>query len=355
MSPPPSAPTPKRFLLPKRGTQSSQTPATLPRFQSTPRFASSSVPRPTQARTGIDIEDVEEVGDHSQETPQKSDDGHAPPRKHDALHDSIEVESDDATASKGGSIAISDNESDVRSLRSVDLEMSNSPNLSHNSSTLEERESKRRRVLSSPRRESSPLTEQHSSANDSSEEIYERDHILSEGSAQSIQDEIKPNDEIKPLQQPTFHAPPRFKHVELDPTVDGLPVAFSPQRRGAKYITGGLAAELQGWLSEVKGWEGVAPATTSTKKVIIDEIRPGRRMYLVKGRTDTTEENRYLLAGEGRLTGLGQRMSVIVGSVVDVGQPVWDIVLDGQVWTVACDWGISESEKTSKTKRLSGF
>ncbi|KAF4344682.1 hypothetical protein FBEOM_1349 [Fusarium beomiforme] len=347
MSPPPSTPAPKRFLLPKRGTQSSQTPATLPRFQSTPRFAFSSVPRPTQARTGIHIEDVEEVGDRSQESPQKADDGQAPPRKHDSLHDSIEVESDDASASQGDLIAISDNESDVKNPESVDLGMYNSPNASRSSSPLEEREHKRRRILSSPRRESSPLTEQHSPANDSSEELNERDHTLSEGSIQSFHDAIKPNDEIKPLQQPTFHAPPRFKHAELDPTVDGIPAAFSPQRRGAKYIAGGLAAELQGWLSEVKGWEGVSPATTSTKKVIIDEIRPGRRMYLVKGRTDTADKNRYLLAGEGRLTGLGQRTQVTVGSVVDVGLPVWDIVLDGQVWTVACDWGISESGNDS--------
>ena len=69
-------PTPRRFLLPKRGTQSSQTPTALPRFQSTPRFASSSVPRPTQARTGIDIEDVEEVEDRTQGSHPDSEDDH---------------------------------------------------------------------------------------------------------------------------------------------------------------------------------------------------------------------------------------------------------------------------------------
>jgi hypothetical protein len=325
----------------------------LPRFQSTPRFAPSSVPRPTQARTGIDIEDVEEVGDNSQETLSESGDDQIQPRKHNSIHDSIEIESDDATASQGGSIAISDNEPDVILPGSMDLEMSNSTPSPYGSSPLEEREPKRRRVSSSPRRESNTLREQHNPANESPEEVYESGHTPSEGSTQSIQDATNLNDELKPLQQPTFHAPPRFKPVDVDPAVDGLPAAFSPQRRGEKYIAGGLAADLQGWLSEVKGWEGAASTTTLTKKVIIEEIRPGRRMYLVKGRTDTSEESKYLLAGEGRLTGLGQRMPVIVGSVVDVGQPVWDIVLDGQVWTVACDWGISESGSNSKTKRFS--
>ncbi|ENH62689.1 hypothetical protein FOC1_g10012927 [Fusarium oxysporum f. sp. cubense race 1] len=325
MSPPPSTPMPKRFLLPKRGTQSSQTPATLPRFQSTPRFASS-VPRPTQARTGIDIEDVEEVGDNSQETLPGSDEHQIQLRKHDSIHDSIEIESDDATASQGGSIAISDNEPDAVLQGPRDLEMSNSAGTE---------------------------TAKGNPGNESPEEVYESGRTPSEGSTQSIQDAINLNDELKPLQQPTFHAPPRFKPADLDPAVDGLPAAFSPQRRGEKYIAGGLAAELQGWLSEVKGWEGAATATTLTKKVIIEEIRPGRRMYLVKARTGTSEESRYLLAGEGRLTGLGQRMPVILGSVVDVGQPVWDIVLNGQVWTVACDWGISESGNNGKVKHLS--
>ncbi|KAF5236524.1 hypothetical protein FANTH_11211, partial [Fusarium anthophilum] len=298
MSPPPSTPTPKRFLLPKRGTQSSQTPATLLRFQSTPRFASSSVPRPTQARTGIDIEDVEEVGDNSQETLSGSGEPQVQLRKHDSIHDSIEIESDDATASQGGSIAISDNEPDAVLQDSLDLEMSNSTPSQSNSPSLEEREPKRRRVSSSPRRESSTPEEQRNLGNESPGETYESGLAPSEGSTQSIQDAINLNNELKPLQQPTFHAPPRFKPADLDTAVDGLPAAFSPQRRGAKYIAGGLAAELQGWLSEVKGWEGSAPATTLTKKVIIEEIRPGRRMYLVKARAGTSEEGRYLLAGE---------------------------------------------------------
>ncbi|KAF5972775.1 hypothetical protein FCOIX_9147 [Fusarium coicis] len=343
MSPPPSTPTPKRFLLAKRSTKSSQTPATLPRFQSTPRFASSSIQRPTQARTGIDIEDVEEVGDNPQETLPESDEPQAQLRQHDPIHDSIEIESDDATASQGGSIAISDNEPDAVLQDSLDLEMSNFTPSQYDSPSLEEREPKRRRVSSSPRRESSTPEEQRNQGSESSEETYESGLMPSEESTQSIRDVINLNNELKPLQQPTFHAPPRFKPVDLDPAVDGLPAAFSPQRRGAKYVAGGLAAELQGWLSEVKGWEGTAPATTLTKNVIIEEIRPGRRMYLVKARTGTSEEGRYLLAGEGRLTGLGQRMPVTLGSVVDVGQPVWDIVLDGQVWTVACDWGVPES------------
>ncbi|SPJ75130.1 uncharacterized protein FTOL_04861 [Fusarium torulosum] len=346
MSPPPSTPTPRRFLLPKRGTQSSQTPTALPRFHSTPRFASSSVPRLTQARTGVDIEDVEEVGDHSQETSQHSsgdEDEQPTPKKHDLLHDSIEIESDDSLPLQNGSLAISDHESDTQEPGFIDREMSTSPRAPYQSSPIEEREAKRRRVSISPMLESSPLEEEDNYAPDGiQEEMHQRDRTPTQDSTQSIQDAIPVQDESKALQQPTFRAPPRFKPVELDLTMEGLPAAFSPQRRGAKYIAGGLAAELQGWLSEVKGWEGVVPATTLTTKVTVEEIRPGRRMYLVKCHTGNTQGKRYLLAGEGKLTGLGQRMPVSVGSIVEVGQPVWDVELDGEIWTVACDWGVSK-------------
>ncbi|KAM0344614.1 hypothetical protein ACHAPU_007388 [Fusarium lateritium] len=345
MSPPPSTPTPRRFLLPKRGTQSSQTPAAPPRFHSTPRFASSSVPRPTQARAGVDIEDVEEVGDPDHSSSQESNESDDQPvfKKHDPLHDSIEVESDDATPSQNGSLTVSNQEPDAQGLDSIDREMSASPSFPYQSSPVEEREAKRRRVSISSMQESSPLREdEHYAASGVLEGIYERDHTPTQDSIQSIQDAIPTQDESKSLQQPTFRVPPRFKPVELDPAIEGLPAAFSPQRRGAKYIAGGLAAELQGWLSEVKGWEGVAPTTDSITNMIVEEVQPGRRMYLVKGRTAIAQGKRYLLAGEGRLTGLGQKMPVSLGSVIEVGQPVWDIELDGVVWTVACDWGVSK-------------
>ncbi|KAF4986768.1 hypothetical protein FGRMN_10686 [Fusarium graminum] len=342
MSPPPSTPTPRRFLLPKRGTQSSQTPAALPRFHSTPRFTSSSVPRPTQARTGVDIDDVEEVGNPSHGSSQESIGSDDRPvfKRHDPLHDSIEVESDDATTSHNGSLAISNQESDAEGLDTIDRDISNSPSVPYQSSPVEEREAKRRRVSISSMPESSPL--EKDAASGVLNDIYERDHTPTQDSIQSIQDAIPLQDESKSLQQPTFRVPPRFKPVELDPAIEGLPAAFSPQRRGAKYIAGGLAAELQGWLSEVKGWEGVALTTASTTNMIVEEFQPGRRMYLVKGRTATAQGKRYLLAGEGRLTGLGQRMPLSVGSVIEVGQPVWDVELEGVSWTVACDWGVSK-------------
>ncbi|KAI8725110.1 hypothetical protein NCS52_00081300 [Fusarium sp. LHS14.1] len=346
MSPPPSTPTPRRFLLAKRGaTQSSQTPTGPPRFQSTPRFGSSSVPRPTQSRAIVDIEDVEEVDDLVEESFSNADDEGLETRKHVPLNDSIEVEDDDVTASRDGSVGISISEDDEEDnpRRPIERESPGLLNLPHDTSPVEEREPKRRRVSISPMPESTPLDEHHYLNDDNLQEAEESEHTPTQSSVESLQDAIPTHDESRAPQQPTFRPPPRFKPAEVDPTVEGLPAAFSPQRRGAKYVAGGLAAGLQGWLSEVKGWEGTVPsaAAVSVVKVVVEEVRPGRRMYLVTGRTGDAPARRFLLAGEGRLTGLGQRAAVTVGKVVEVGQPVWDVELDGQVWTVACDWGVS--------------
>lgn len=319
----------------------------------------------------VDIEEVEEVEDHLvEESCSSSDDqGVVEKRKKHVvvpLNDSIEVEDDDATASRDGcsvgvSISEDDDDEEEEDMSRRSVERDESPgllNLPHDASPLEEREPKRRRVSISPVPESSPLGE-HRYLNDDDDlqaEAEEGERTLTQSSVGSLQDAIPTHDEARAPQQPTFRPPPRFKPAEVDSTVEGLPAAFSPQRRGAKYVAGGLAAGLQGWLSEVKGWEGTVPSAAAAAaavpvvKMVVEEVRPGRRMYLVTGRTAGDDgaaapARRFLLAGEGRLTGLARRATVTVGNVVEVGQPVWDVELDGQVWTVACDWGSILTEK----------
>ncbi|KAL7942176.1 formyl transferase [Trichoderma barbatum] len=121
----------------------------------------------------------------------------------------------------------------------------------------------------------------------------------------------------KALQQPIFQQAPRFKPLDAENTFGGLPVAFSPQKRGARYVPGGMAAQVQGWLSEIKGWEENIGKTELVMKIHVDQIRSGRRMYLVEGRDPSADASKkWILAGEGKLTGLGKRAEVKNGSVV---------------------------------------
>jgi hypothetical protein len=145
----------------------------------------------------------------------------------------------------------------------------------------------------------------------------------------------------KVLQQPVFQQAPRFKPLTAENTFGDLPVAFSPQRRGAKYVAGGMAAQLQGWLSEVKSWEENGEKAESGVKIRVEQIRLGRRMYLIEGRASLEEASqKWILAGEGKLTGLGKRAEVKMGSVVLIEQPTWDVELEGSVWNVACEWSV---------------
>ena len=261
-------------------------------------------------------------------------------RKGVPLNDSIEIESDDVMPSQDESVDVLENEMDEEEDEVVhDSVQPTSP--WEESSPIEEREPKRRRLTISPLRESSPLDEAENHLDTGSSTGSSPPVSIPNGdSLESIEEETAFQDDTKSLQQPTFRAPPRFKPIEADLATEGLPAAFSPQRRGAKYLPNGLAADLQGWLSEVKGWEGSDRSVDSSLTISVEEVRSGRRMYLVKARGDGNEVKRFMLAGEGRLTGLGRRAVIGVGSRVGVGQPVWDVVLDGETWTVACDWGV---------------
>ncbi|KAK4158508.1 hypothetical protein C8A00DRAFT_39222 [Chaetomidium leptoderma] len=175
--------------------------------------------------------------------------------------------------------------------------------------------------------------------------------------------------------KPAFRTAPRFKLTEppdrFHPDPDAYLAAdiFSPQRRGAKYLPGGLAAELRDWLVDVKGGvdgEGEGKATSSALgfdhaataaavRVVVDQVsHGGLGMTLVSGRLMNgggiegglqPPGVRVVLAGEGNIEGLGggsgggNRGRVAPGAVVVVAPPAWDVELDGQ-WAVAYRWEV---------------
>lgn len=157
-----------------------------------------------------------------------------------------------------------------------------------------------------------------------------------------------------PTRQPTFLSAPRFKTseaLEAGPDHPPLPEAFSPQRRGAKYVTGGLAAEVRDWLVQVKGASEYDRPTGESVRLIVDQVRPSYhgRMCTISGNEvgGTQGQNgngeskpaRVILAGDGRIAGLRGRTVVSEGGTISMYQPMWDINLkDLGRFAVACDW-----------------
>ncbi|GKT49076.1 uncharacterized protein ColSpa_09257 [Colletotrichum spaethianum] len=376
---PRQTPTPRRFLLSKRPPASQQqTPGSGPpvfagsqRFQTTPRFAP---PSATQRPPSTPV----------------FPGSLRPSRTRDPIHDALDSSPTDAPVSatrpalatgtkrQNNRIEIdsdieSDSQYEQEGIRlppptfvandSIEIE-SEPPSVSH--SEVDERTPKRRRISISPAptwhddaQEDVAMSSQDGNAIKDYEDEYV-DEELPDAEDKPTTDFTAPSmdaedlsipfrhDGDMPKTQPTFRRAPRFKVSEAEASrQEGLPEAFSPQRRGAKYVPGGLAAELQTWLAEVKGWAGGDRPADLVMTIIIDELRAGNRMYIVRGRRivgdgDASEEiaARLMLAGEGRLTGLGQKAAVIVGSTVAISQPAWEVELEGTRWIVACDWAV---------------
>ncbi|TLD21086.1 hypothetical protein PspLS_09078 [Pyricularia sp. CBS 133598] len=170
---------------------------------------------------------------------------------------------------------------------------------------------------------------------------------------------------------PKFRAAPRF--VTTEPSEQRqffLPDAFSPQRRGARYTAGGLAAEVRDWLFQVKS-DGNEPRydhlseqpilATPAAEYIADEVSAGPGMQMLTARPawsteadapsrndgENTKKTEHLvkliLAGDGRISGLGGKNIVKQNTVVVVHPPTWEINLQDQgIWTMVCDWRIAD-------------
>lgn len=163
-----------------------------------------------------------------------------------------------------------------------------------------------------------------------------------------------------------FKPPPQFRQPAANAALQNqypLPDAFSPQRRGAKYVNGGLAGELRDWLVDMKGnYEAPNPTTTAVAtrttdkgaapaydtladQVVVEEFRLGSGFSLVYGDAGDAGPTRMVLAGDGRLTGLAERKNVVKkGCRVAFMPPMWDVTLDGQSWRVACDWYVIDGD-----------
>ncbi|KAI0811944.1 hypothetical protein GGR55DRAFT_677546 [Xylaria sp. FL0064] len=413
MPPPPATPTPHRFLVPKRSQPRGETPKPVfqpssQQFHATPRFSLHSTPlkgppsssslTPFRHRgTGRDVvidssppssPGVSRVNDDDDDDNAATDDDDHAGRDQryergrigydqDSVVDGDELVQDSSPIRVG-----SDGEDHGRN---------------------EERSVKRRRISVSPPggveiEETSPLPAVESKLDvEMQDAIPDIDSVseptVSDNDMDSdtpvLQDSIGNTGERTPHHteeqpskphQPTFQKAPRFKPTEFPkgaPRPEPLPDAFSPRRKGAKYIPGGLAAELRDWLVDVEAGIGSGSASRANverdeewvTRIQVNELCDAnggtRGMTLVLGRQvlgcrtiasrhgrvpDTTEDTaealrnntiKLILAGPGRLSGLGVGSKVRPGVLIGIARPTWEIALDGLgCWAVACDWAV---------------
>ncbi|KAI1824314.1 hypothetical protein F4861DRAFT_539197 [Xylaria intraflava] len=407
MAPPPATPTPRRFLVPKRSQPGSETPKpafqpSSQQFQATPRF---SLPSASRAVPSSSLTPFR----HRSPGRDVVIDSSPPPSSAPDYVESLEDDRDDyhnpITADEGYEGHHIDYEDSL--IDGDDMVHASSPVWEAKNDRMDddsdgERWAKRRRVSISPpypwADASSPPpgahheidAEMHDTALDieSSFPVPSISSNALDSDAEEVHGEdvksIKGSQEIQLTKslQPTFQKAPRFKPTEFsegEPRPEPLPDAFSPRRKGPKYVAGGLANELRNWLVDVEAGIGAGPMTSSivnhneewATRIQVDEVRGGdsraRGMTLILGRrvlyggnnsgsefraqgqgeggesTELIDTNtvKLILAGPGRLSGLGIGNDVRPGVLLGIARPTWEVVLDGLGrWGVACDWAV---------------
>ncbi|KAI9712192.1 MAG: hypothetical protein M1812_006926 [Candelaria pacifica] len=147
-------------------------------------------------------------------------------------------------------------------------------------------------------------------------------------SAQTDQDFTPPTRPIFLL--PTSNA------SEPSETDHPLPEAFSPHRRGQKFIPGGLASEVREWV--------IQTSQTSLHnrrqeefavKVIVEEVRRGNGMLVMKGKVNGREKKIILAEGE-KNGSVGRELRE--GCLVGIRAPVWDLEVLGEKWGFGVQW-----------------
>ncbi|KAF2816364.1 uncharacterized protein BDZ99DRAFT_458242 [Mytilinidion resinicola] len=161
--------------------------------------------------------------------------------------------------------------------------------------------------------------------------------------------------------RPTFLLP---SHTSSSPPSHPLPEAFSPQRRGQKYVPGGLASTARNWIMEVAhttnssaksgagdGYRvklrvsdlstGNDPARLDSEHVV-ENSHGG--MLLIQGALEPerdygtgTEARAILARHSGRKSA---PLRVRLGSIVGIRAPWWDVEIRGKKWIVVADWGV---------------
>jgi hypothetical protein len=184
-----------------------------------------------------------------------------------------------------------------------------------------------------------------------------------------------PTSETPAQHRPAFILPPQ--PTSPPKPSRPLPEIFSPSRKTQKYIPGGLASTLQGWIIETAN-TGFAAQERSTGGGVVwgrdreDGVRlkvqviavsssvsqdegevkcfPGQIVFVrgdtepglynasrAPGAVSNNWETRVLLAGQGGARGAG---GIIIrsGARVGIRSPMWEVDVQGETWVVGVDW-----------------
>lgn len=151
--------------------------------------------------------------------------------------------------------------------------------------------------------------------------------------------------------EPQFIKPPKFMHVEEPEPTQPLPEEFSPRKRGQKFVVGGVAGEVRGWLVDLEHHSSSTAAPTRgvgkeerrdedwVVKMVVDDVGGGKDVGWTIAKGDGMN---VILGGEGIREGLEKGKEAKRGSVVGIKAPVWEVEVKGVRWGVGANWKVWE-------------
>lgn len=147
---------------------------------------------------------------------------------------------------------------------------------------------------------------------------------------------------------------PAFLKPSLPPpdaasAAEPLPDAFSPHRKGQRYIPGGMAAEFSSWVIETgqaaslsRRGKGYLRGSDFVREIRISRVQENNDQgsmgpVFVEGVDGGGGECKIMLAQRAE-----EKHGVKVGDVVGIRAPSWDVLVDGEGggWVVGVDWRI---------------
>lgn len=134
---------------------------------------------------------------------------------------------------------------------------------------------------------------------------------------------------------------PAFRLLPPEPPgpSEPLPNAFSPHRRGQRFVPGGMAAEAQQWVVEVAqsiGQQRGASSSGNTVHASVLEIEdePADGMILLRAQSDHGALNLLLPTSRTSSTFPSLRK----GDDLAIKAPTWQARIAEDYWVVAADW-----------------
>jgi hypothetical protein len=136
---------------------------------------------------------------------------------------------------------------------------------------------------------------------------------------------------------------PAFLVASIPPpseTVAPLPDAFSPRRRGQKFVAGGLASELQSWVIEAAQTasqsrpRNALSVDDSVHVIDVNEVK-GNGPVFAHGTKSGKEAHKVLLV-DGQANQKADKVKV--GDRVSIRLPTWDVQVLDEAWTIGVDW-----------------